>query len=187
MAVGEPEAYLPTPMMATTADRGRPTVAARAETYVRRMRILSRAVLLGSAVFVPVYIAIRLTGGSAQGLQELPDLLGRLKAPIVWQVPEDGVRYERFYHASPDEASKFVLVRVQMEARMKIGYPIVPKCFQLVDDTGTRHYPLSRSPMFIHRGVPFHLDRDDTLDEELLFEIPDGAIADRLTFERYQE
>lgn len=187
MAVGEPDAYLRTPRMATIADRGCPTTAARAETHARRMRNLSRAVLLGSVVFVPLYFAIRLTGGTAEGLQELPDLLGRLRAPIIWKVPADGVRCERFYHASPSAGNMFVLVRVQMEARMKIGYPIVPKCFQLVDDAGTRHYPLTRSPMFIHRGVPFHLNRDDTLDDELLFEVPDGAIGDHLTFERYQE
>ena len=75
---------------------------------------------------------------------------------------------------------------MQIEARMKIGYVVEPKCFQLVDDTGTRHYPRSHSPMFIHLGDRFQLDRGDTLDEELLFEIPKGASADRLTFERYQ-
>ncbi len=154
--------------------------------HKRRMRTLNRVVLLCSAVFLPLYLAIRLTGGSTQKLEELPDLLSRIKTPVVWQVPEDGVRYEVFFHGYPEVGHKFVVVRVQMEARMKIGYVVEPKCFRLVDDTGTRHYPRSHSPMFIHLGDRFQLDRGDTLDEELLFEIPKGASADRLTFERYQ-
>lgn len=151
------------------------------------MRTLNRIVLMGAAVFLPLYLAIRLTGGSAEKLEELPDLLSRIKTPIVWSVPEDGVRYERFFHGYPSDGNKYVVVRVQMEARMKIGHPIVPKCFQLVDDTGIRHYPLSHSPLFIRKGDSFLLDRGDTLDEELLFEIPEDAGSDRLTFERYQE
>jgi hypothetical protein len=148
---------------------------------------MNRVVLLCSAVFIPVYLAVRLTGGSAQKLEELPDLLSRIKTPVVWEVPDDGVRYETFFHGYPEEGYKFVIVRVQMEARMKIGYDVVPQCFQLVDNTGIRHYPLSHSPLFIHLGDRFKLDRGDTLDEELLFEIPKSVGADRLTFERYQE
>ena len=41
--------------------------------------------------------------------------------------------------------------------------------------------------MFIHLGDRFQLDLGDTLDEELLFEIPETTSTDRLTFERYQE
>lgn len=169
-------------------DRGGPAKSiGGGSTYARRLKAVNRVVLLGAVVFVPLYIAFRLTGGSAARLQELPDLLGRLRAPVVWEVPEDGVRYARFFHAPADEGTKFVIVRVQMEARMKLGYPIVPRCFRLVDGGGAHYYPLSRSPMFTHRGEAFHLDRDDTLDEELLFQIPEEAGADRLTFERYQE
>jgi|TARA_B100001964_G_C14027457_1_gene506722 hypothetical protein len=151
------------------------------------MRTLNRVVLMCCALFLPLYLAIRLTGGSAQKLEELPELLSRIKTPIVWQVPEDGVRYERFFHGYPEEGNKYVVVRVQMEARMQIGYEIVPQCFQLADDTGVYHYPKSHSPMFIHLGGSFQLDQDDTLDEELLFEIPESASSERLTFERYQE
>lgn len=152
----------------------------------RRMRTLNRIVLLCSALFIPLYLAIRLTGGSAEKLEKLPDLLSRIKTPVLWQVPEDGVRYESFFHGYPEDGYKFVVVRVQMEARMKIGYPVVPRCFQLIDDTGTHHYPKSHSPMFIHLGDRFQLDLGDTLDEELLFEIPETTSTDRLTFERYQ-
>ena len=168
------------------APHGRPTPTRRVRNQ-RKMRTLNRMVLLCSAVFIPVYLAIRLTGGSAAKLDELPDLLSRIKTPVVWEVPENGVRYETFFHGYPDAGYKFVVVRVQMEARMKIGYDIVPRCFQLVDDTGLRHYPLTHSPIFIHLGDKFKLDRGDSLDEELLFEIPKAASADRLTFERYQE
>lgn len=157
------------------------------DQHKRRLRTLNRIVLLCSAVFIPVYLMIRLTGGETQKLELLPDLLDRIQKPVVWEVPEDGVRYETFFHGYPDEGNRYVVVRVQMTARMKIGYPVVPKCFQLVDDSGLHHYPLSHSPMFIHLGDNFSLDRDDTIDEELLFEIPAVAQADRLTFDRYQE
>ena len=140
-----------------------------------------------SAVFVPVYIGIRLTGGSTEKLQQLPDLLERVKNPVVWEVPEGGVRYMHFFHGEPSEGHKFVLVRVRMEARMKLGYPIVPRCFRLVDDQDRRHYPLSRSPLFIERSDAFYLDRDDGFEDELLFEISLKREAIRLLFDRYRE
>jgi hypothetical protein len=141
---------------------------------------------MGCAVLVPLYLAVRLTGGSTAKLEELPDLLDRIKTPIVWDVPEGGVRTAQFFHAPPSEGHKFVLVRVQMEARMKIGYPVVPRCFALVADDGLRYTPKSRSPLFLDRGIEFYLERDETLDADLLFEIPASANAERLTFERYQ-
>ena len=140
-----------------------------------------------SAVFVPVYIGIRLTGGSTEKLQQLPDLLDRVKTPVVWEVPEGGVRYMHFFHGEPSEGHKFVLVRVRMEVRMKLGYPIVPRCFRLVDDQDRRHYPLSRSPLFIERSDAFYLDRDDGFEDELLFEISLKREAIRLLFDRYRE
>lgn len=152
-----------------------------------RMRTLNRMVLLGCAVFVPLYLAIRLTGGSVEKLDQLPDLLGRIKTPLVWHVPDDGVSYTNFFHGPAASESKFVIVRVRMEARIKIGYAIVPKCFRLVDDEGLRHYPLSRSPIFIKHGDSFQLDRDDSLEAELLFEIPKQRNAERLLFDRYQD
>ena len=153
----------------------------------RRMRLVNRVVLGSCAVAVPLYIAIRLTGGSAERLQLLPDLLTRIKTPIVWQVPEDGVRYLHFFHGDAEEGYKFVLVKLRMEARMKIGYPVVPRCFRLVDDEDVMHYPLSRSPLFIEHTDEFYLDRDEILEGELLFEIPLERASNRLLFERYQE
>ena len=146
-----------------------------------------RVVLMLAAVFIPVYLVIRLTGGSTEKLQELPELLDRLKRPVVWEVPEGGVKYLRFYQGVPAEGSKFVLVRVHMKARVKIGYPVVPKCFRLVDDQDRRYYAFSRSPLFTQRSDEFYLDRDDTVDAELLFEIPREREAVRLLFDRYRE
>ena len=140
-----------------------------------------------AAVFVPLYIGIRLTGGSTEKLQDLPDLLSRVKTPVVWEVPEGGVRYLFFFHGEPPAGHKFVLVKVGMEARMKLGYPVVPRCFRLVDDQNMRYYPLTRSPLFIERSDEFYMDRDDKFEGELLFEIPLEHEADRLLFERYSE
>ena len=152
-----------------------------------RYRTLNRVVLMSCAVFVPLYLVIRLTGGSAEKLEKLPDLLERVKNPLVWEVPGDGVRYLQYFKGEPVEGYKFVLVTFRMQARMKIGYPIVTRCFRLVDDTGTMHYPLSRSPVFIERGDEFRLDKDDAFEGELLFEIPAERDAERLLFDRYQE
>ena len=41
------------------------------------MKTLTRLVLGGCAVFVPLYMGIRLTGGSVERLQQLPDLPNR--------------------------------------------------------------------------------------------------------------
>lgn len=139
------------------------------------------------AVFLPLYLVVRMTGGSAEKLDLLPDLLSRIKNPIVWAVPPDGVRYLHFFKGEPDRGNKFVLVTFRMEARMKIGYPIVPRCFRLVDTADTLHYPLSRSPVFIERGDEFRLEQDDAFQGELLFEIPRTRGAERLLFDRYQE
>ena len=167
----------------------RPGVPRESKRKARRgrIRVINRSVLMICAVFLPVYLALRLTGGSAEKLELLPDLLSRIKTPIVWEVPGDGVRYLHFYHGEPNGGNKFVLVRFHMEARMKIGYAIVPRCFNLVDSDDTRHFPLSRSPVFLERGIEFRLDRDDAFTGELLFEIPSERDADRLLFKRYQE
>ena len=152
-----------------------------------RYRTLNRIVLMSCALLVPLYLAIRFTGGSTEKLQQLPDLLERVKHPLVWEVPEDGVRYLHYFKGEPEEGNKFVLVTFRMQARMKIGYAIVPRCFRLADSAGILHYPLSRSPLFIERGDEFRLDRDDDFEGDLLFEIPRGRDAVRLLFDRYQE
>ena len=158
-----------------------------ASAYSKRMKTLNRMVLGGCAVLVPLYAVIRLTGGSAEKLELLPDLVSRVKAPIVWEVPPDGVKHLHFFHGDPEVGHKFVLVQLRLEARMKIGYAIVPRCFRLVDDEDNQYYPLSRSPLFLERSDEFFLDRDDVVDGELLFEIPEDRSSSRLLFDRYQE
>jgi len=151
------------------------------------MKLLNRLVLLGIALFLVLYLGIRFTGGSAEKLEELPDLLDRIKTPIVWEVPEGGVRYMYFFHGAPDEGNKFVLIQIRMKARMKIGFPIISKCFKLVDDQNTRYYPLSRSPLFIEYSDEIRLDRGSVLEGELLFEIPFERKSVNLLFDRYRE
>ena len=156
----------------------------REKEVVKKLR---RITLVLCAVFLPLYLVMRLTGGSTEKLNELPDVLDRWQKPVEWEVPEKGVRYLYFFHGDPSPGHKFVLVQVKMEARAKLGYPIVPRCFRLVDDTDVRHYPLSRSPLFIERGESFRLDQGDRFDEDLLFEVPTDRGAVRLLFDRYAE
>ena len=156
----------------------------REKAVVRKLR---RTTLVICAVFLPLYLVMRLTGGSTEKLNDLPEILDRWKKPVEWEVPEKGVRYLYFFHGDPSPGYKFVLVQVRMEARAKLGYPIVPRCFRLVDDADVRHYPLSRSPLFIERGNSFRLDQGETFDEELLFEVPTERDAVRLLFDRYTD
>lgn len=155
--------------------------------FKNRMRTLNRAVLMGAAVLVPLYLLFQLTKGPLDRLEELPQVFDRLKNPLVWEVPEDGVRYLDFFHGEPAAGKKFVLIEVHMTARLKIGYPVVPRCFRLVDDENTSYYPLSRSPLFIEHGIGFHLDRDDKIVGEVLFEIPRQRQSSRLLFDRYSD
>ena len=155
--------------------------------FDERMRVLNRIVLIGVMLFMPLYLFIRFTGGSHEKLQELPELFERIKQPIVWEVPEDGVKYLTFFRGRPEEGFKFVLVRLRLEARMKIGFPIVPRCFKLVDDQQRRYFPLSHSPLFITYTDEIYLDRGTVLEGELLFEIPVERKSVHLLFARYQE
>tara|TARA_Y100000588_G_C14261238_1_gene927711 strand:- start:2841 stop:3350 length:510 start_codon:yes stop_codon:yes gene_type:complete len=155
-------------------------------------RRINRIVLVGALLLVPAYIiyqAVRLTGGLAgnveESIVELPDLVSRIQEPVVWEV--DKVTNFHFFHAPPDSGNKFVLVDLRMQARLKLGYEIIPKCFQLIDNRDIHYYPLSRSPLFIERGVSFKLDKDESLGGGLLFEIPRAHKSVRLIFDRYQE
>jgi hypothetical protein len=152
-----------------------------------RMKMLNRLVLIGVFILLPLYLIIRFTGGSTEKLQELPDIIDRIKTPIVWEVPEGGVKYLSFFRGAPEEGFKFVLVHVRMEARMKIGFPIVPKCFRLVDDQNTRYYPLGHSPIFIEHSDERFLEQGEVYEGDLLFEIPRERQSVNLLFDRYKE
>jgi len=151
------------------------------------VRLLRWVLVPGALLFVPIYLIIRLGGASSEKLQQLPDLIDRIKTPVVWEVPQDGVRYARFFHAPADSGEKFVVIHLRLEARIRMGFPLTPKCFRMVDDYNIRYFPLSRSPLFIQYGDSIGLDRGTVLEGELLFEIPQDRKARNLLFERYQQ
>jgi hypothetical protein len=144
-------------------------------------------VALAAILLVPLYVIVRVTEGSLDKVRDLPELLDRFQNPLVWKVPEGGVRYLHLFDGEPAEGNKFVLVQMQMEARMKIGYEITPDCFRLVDDVEETYVPLVRSPLFVNRSTSFRLDRGGSIDDELLFEIPLERKSVRLLFDRYWE
>ena len=146
----------------------------------------NRRVVLALVLFVPLYLIVRLTEGSLEKLRQLPDLVDRFRNPISWEVPEGGVRYASSFAGEAREGHRFVLVRVRMQARLNIAYPVVPRCFTLVDDRGSHYFPLTQSPLFKARSDSFYLGRDEGFDEELLFEIPLERESRTLLFERYQ-
>ncbi|NKB69955.1 MAG: hypothetical protein GKR89_23015 [Candidatus Latescibacteria bacterium] len=153
---------------------------------MRRVRLLIFAAV---ALILPIYVGTLFfgQGGGIDRLEKLPQALEWIKEPLVWKVPEGGVKESQFFHGPPSEGYKFVLVQFHMEARMKIAYPVVPRCFRMVDDQDTRYYPLSRSPLFIERTDRFFLAQGDTVDGELLFEIPQERRAVQLLFDRFTE
>jgi hypothetical protein len=151
------------------------------------MRMLNRLILGGVAVFVPLYLIVRFTGGEAKKIENIAQVFSHIKEPIVWSVPERGVQYLTYFQGAPDEGNKFVLIEVQMKARMRIGFPVLPRCFRLVDDLNIRHYPRSHSPFFIAYSDSFYMDRDEEFSGKLLFEIPADRKAENLLFDRYKE
>ncbi len=165
-------------------NRYRKSYKGRRDAY---LRLLNRVVLGGVAIFVPVYFAARLTGGEAEKLANMSEAFSNIKNPIIWNVPAGGVRYVNYFQGMADSGNKFVLVDVEMEARMRIGFPVVPRCFRLVDDLNTRHYPRSHSPFFITYGDSFYMAEGDVFAGKLLFEIPADRKANNLLFDRYKE
>lgn len=153
----------------------------------KRMRMLNRLVLGGVAFFLPIYIGVRFTGGSADKLKNISNVFAHINNQVSLTVPPDGVRHMHFFHGAPDEGHKFVLIDVRLQAHLKLAWPVVPRCFQLVDDEGRRYYPLSRSPFFIAHTNEFKMDRDDVFAGGLLFEMPLERKHVNLLFDRYKE
>ena len=153
----------------------------------KRMRRLNRVVLGGVAVFLPIYIGVKLTGGSADKLANISNVFANINNQVSLTVPPDGVRYMHFFHGPPDAGHKFVLIDLNLQAHLKLAWPVVPRCFQLVDDEGRRYFPLSRSPFFIEHSDEFTMDRDEVYEGQLLFEMPVERKHVSLLFDRYKE
>ena len=153
----------------------------------KRLRLLNRVVLGGATLFVPIYIGVSLTGGSAAKLENLTHLFTNINNQVALTVPPDGVRYMYFFHGSPDEGHKFVLINVRLQVNLQLAWAIVPRCFQLVDDRGRRYYPRSRSPFFIAHSDELEGARGAVYEGQLLFEIPAERQHDSLLFDRYNE
>ena len=153
----------------------------------KRLRMLNRIVLGGVTLFVPIYIGVSLTGGSADKLENLTNLFANINNQVALTVPVDGVRYMHFFHGPPDEGHKFVLIDVRLQVNLQLAWVIVPKCFQLVDDGGRRYYPLSRSPFFITHTDQLKGTKGEVYEGQLLFEIPSERKHESLLFDRYYE
>jgi hypothetical protein len=136
---------------------------------------------------LPLWAALRLAGGGTDGLDDLPGLVDRIRQPVVCQVPPDGLRYLRFCQGWPHSGCRFAVVQLRLEARLTMGFPLVPGCFRLVDDRGAEHYPLSRSPLFVEHGALIGLERGTVVSGQLLFEIPEERTARNLLFARYRD
>ena len=153
----------------------------------KRLRMLNRLALGGVTLFVPIYIGVSLTGGSADKLENLTNLFVNINNQVALTVPVDGVRYMHFFHGPPDEGHKFVLIDVRLQVNLQLAWVIVPKCFQLVDDGGRRYYPLSRSPFFIAHTDQLKGTKGEVYEGQLLFEIPSERKHESLLFDRYHE
>ncbi len=154
------------------------------DLYLRRV---NRYILGLIVVLIPLYILIKFTQNESIRVKSISDIVERIKEPIVWSVPEKGVRYISYFKGMPDEGNKFVLIDVEIKALMKIGFPVIPRCFRLVDNISTRYYPRTHSPFFISYGDSFYMEQNESFKGTLLFEIPINRTANNLLFDRYQK
>ena len=149
--------------------------------------MLNRVVLGGAALFLPIYIGVTLTGESADKLENITNIFANINNQVSLTVPADGVRYMHFFHGPPEEGHKFVVIDIALQAHLLLAWPVVPRCFQLVDDAGVRYYPLSRSPFFIAHGVELAMEQKRVYEGQLLFEMSAERKHVNLLFDRYQE
>ena len=153
----------------------------------RRMRTLNRVVLGSAVLFLPVYIGVTLTSESADKLENITNVFANINNQVSLTVPADGVRYMHFFHGPPEEGHKFVVIDIVLQANLLLAWPVVPRCFQLVDDAGRRYYSLSRSPFFIAYGDELAMEQSRAYEGQLLFEMPTDRKHVNLLFDRYQE
>ncbi len=159
----------------------------RKKQLSKRLRLLNRVVLGGVTLFVPIYIGVSLTGGSADKLENLTNLFANINNQVALTVPVDGVRYMHFFHGPPAAGHKFVLIDVRLQVNLQLAWVIVPRCFQLVDDQGRRYYPLSRSPFFIAHTDQLQGAKGEVYEGQLLFAIPAERKHESLLFDRYYQ
>ena len=72
-------------------------VRERKEQLNKRMRMLNRVVLGGVALFLPIYIGVKLTSGSADKIENISDVIAQINNQITLTVPHDGVQYMYFF------------------------------------------------------------------------------------------
>ena len=142
-----------------------------------------RWLLMLSVVAMIVAILMLSQEDSWNPLDRLPGIVSKLRDPVTIRVNKV-VEMEAFNGLSPREAHKFIMIHTEIACRMKVAYPIVPECFQVVDSEGGRHFPLQDSPLFSERTAEFYLDTGDRFPARIVFEIPSGVDAKRLFFNR---
>ena len=86
------------------------------DLYLRR---LNRYLLGVVVVFIPIYIFLKFASDESIRIKSIGEVIERIKEPIVWSVPRNGVRYASYFKGVPDEGNKFVLVDLKMKAMMK--------------------------------------------------------------------
>ena len=64
----------------------------------KRLRLLNRLVLGGVTLFVPIYIGVSLTGGSADKLENLTNLFANINNQVALTVPQMGCATCTFFH-----------------------------------------------------------------------------------------
>ena len=153
------------------------------DLYLRRA---NRYIFGLIVIFIPLYVLIKFTQNESIRVKSISNIIERIKEPIIWNVPEKGVRYSSYFKGMPEEGNKFVLIDIDIKALMKIGFPVVPRCFRLVDNKKVRYYPRTHSPFFIAHGDSFYMEQDRSFNGTLLFEIPVNRKANNLLFDRYQ-
>ena len=81
-----------------------------------------------------------------------------------------------------DTGYKRVTIYLRIRCQRNLPFPVVPKCFTLVDSLGQGYQPLAASALFVEKGEEFWLQEGEVLKSSLFFEIPKDARPYRLRF-----
>ncbi len=151
--------------------RGR--VLQRESEWIKRVRLTLHIALLGVALtFFIVYL-------------KFPEVFGRLPASSLQLSPYKVTKVEGdLYGHSPREGYNFIKVFLRINSSTDISYPISPGFFRVRGSDGNLYDAEPFSPLFTERPSPLYIGKGETIDSQLVFEIPKTVEAKNLLFER---
>ncbi len=151
----------------------RERAARRESVWVKRVRLTFHIALLGVALtFFIIYL-------------KFPEIFGKISKSSLQLNPYKVTKIEGdLYGHSPDEGYNFIEVFLTINSSTNISYPITPSFFRAKGSDGKLYDAKPFSPLFAERSDSLRIVSGDTIDSQLVFEIPKTVEAKNLLFER---